>query len=171
MAALRACLKKHFLTNTLSAAQTQNLARATVFAGARGVEDFAKAAGGGQHPKNAHRDLMRAMLKGAVPPDPYFASVPVHCKQTNQRQLADMAFMLPHEVLCQLVEKNGSCRDFQPVEGHLLEEVRRWATTMGVPADVVIPLGLHGDGVPFAAKMRDSLEQFSWNCAAHPGAS
>ena len=34
----------------------------------------------------------------------------------------------------------------------------------------IIPLGLHGDGVPFAAKMRDSLAQLSWNLAADPSA-
>ena len=34
----------------------------------------------------------------------------------------------------------------------------------------IIPLGLHGDGVPFAAKMRDSLEQLSWSLAADPAA-
>ena len=34
----------------------------------------------------------------------------------------------------------------------------------------IIPLGLHGDGVPFAAKMRDSLEQLYWSLAADPAA-
>ncbi len=34
----------------------------------------------------------------------------------------------------------------------------------------IIPLGLHGDGVPFAAKTRDSLEQLSWSLAADPAA-
>ena len=34
----------------------------------------------------------------------------------------------------------------------------------------IIPLGVHGDGVPFATEMRDSLEQLSWNLAADPAA-
>ena len=35
----------------------------------------------------------------------------------------------------------------------------------------IIPLGLHGDGVPFATKMRDSLEHLSWSLAVDPTAS
>ena len=34
---------------------------------------------------------------------------------------------------------------------------------MEVDLQKMIPMGIHGDGVPFAAKMRDSLECISWN--------
>ena len=29
--------------------------------------------------------------------------------------------------------------------------------------DRLVPIGVHADGVPFKAKMRDSLDQISWN--------
>jgi hypothetical protein len=40
----------------------------------------------------------------------------------------------------------------------------------GIDMNMIIGLGLHGDGVPFAAKMRDSLEQLSWSLVADPSA-
>jgi len=39
---------------------------------------------------------------------------------------------------------------------------------MQVDRSKMIPLGIHGDGVPFAAKMRDSLECISWNILTDP---
>ena len=40
--------------------------------------------------------------------------------------------------------------------------------TFSTDPSSTLPIGLHGDGAPFQAKMRDSLEQFSWNLPAHP---
>ena len=39
-----------------------------------------------------------------------------------------------------------------------------------VDQSMVVPIGLYGDGVPCKAKMRDSLEQFSWSFCCQPQA-
>ena len=55
-------------------------------------------------------------------------------------------------------------------EPQLKATATEWAEMFQHSMNKIMPLGLHGDGVPFAAKMRDYLEQLSWSLAADPAA-
>jgi len=115
------------------------------------------------------------MLKNCPWPDVYWADIPVVDPATEEAHIVSFPFLLPHEVMDHMhsvhadkfqelivSEQNGS---------HLLPLVADFAAEMKLPAHKVVPIGLHGDGVPFAAKMRDSLEQFSWNFCTRPSSA
>ena len=91
--------------------------------------------------KNASRNMLRACLKDCNAPELYFSGVRV--KDANVvgggSRVAQVAFMLAHELLPCMVGKGN------------------------VQEDGTCAIGLHGDGAPFAAKMKDSIEQFSWS--------
>jgi hypothetical protein len=88
----------------------------------------------------------------------------------------DFPFLLPHEVLHHLLKANGRQRMSEfcinpDVDDPLSAIVKEVAHKLNLPAANIIPIGLHGDGAPFATKMKDSLEQFSWNLCAQPTSS
>ena len=82
----------------------------------------------------------------------------------------DMPCLLPHEMLPSILDK-ATDQQRQKWRNHPTRsaEVRRFCAEFGTPVDGTYPIGLHGDGVPFKAKMTDSIEQFSWSFAADPG--
>ena len=152
-----------FLTNKLSALQGHDVFFSGQNAGAKGVEKLAAAGAHGKHPKNLCRDLTRTLLKGIDWPKAYWATIPVKNTEDGSIVWIDFPFMLPHEVLHHLLKKNGLARLLEFTDEKL---VREFCEAMGCDPAFILPLGLHGDGAPFAAKMRDSLEQFSWNLVA-----
>ena len=165
-------LGKYFLTNVLSARQAHELASSSVASSALGVDALSKAGAHGKHPGNMCRDLLRTLLQGCSWPEPYWAQVLVRDKGSGTDTLVDFPVLLPHEFFDNLVKANKEKLElFKASVDHapeLLPLVQEFAFAFGVDAAKVIPLGLHGDGVPFAAKMTDSLEQLSWNFCAQP---
>jgi len=105
-------------------------------------------------------------------PRPYWFQVPVLNKRTGLQDNANLPCILPHELFARIVESNPEQVPrllAGPDNGnHLLPFVQEWSRAFDVPVDQVVPVGLHGDGVPFAAKMRDSLEQLVWNFCTQP---
>ena len=170
IADLKPMIKDLFLKNKLSAKETIQLAMSSQHAGAVGVGDLAAAAGKlKKNWKNAHRDLLRKLLKSCELPQPYYGKVRVKNLQTLETETVYMPVLLPHEVLQSIACSATS------------EELELWATSSEFESDViafaaewncsasdVFVLGLHGDGVPFKAKMEDSLEQLSWSFASDP---
>lgn len=158
-----------FLTNKLSALHSHSVVFSGTHAGAQGAEDLAKAGAGGKHPQNLSRDLTRTLLKQAKWPKEYMAAVPIK-NDKGEMVLVDMPFLLPHEVFRHLLQTSkGKLLEFLSQGNPYLEQlVREFCEKFNLSMDLVIPIGLHGDGAPFAAKMRDSLEQFSWSFAAEP---
>ena len=118
-----------------------------------------------QSKKNAHRDLMRKIMRGCTYPDEYWAYVPVFNKGSQEVEEVPLPALLPHEALAHFIENDGTLlKSWATNPGHtIFHHVQRWCESMGVDMSKMIPLGIHGDGVPFAAKMRDSLECISWN--------
>ncbi len=56
-----------------------------------------------------------------------------------------------------------------PTSGQrMARAVGEWCAQLGLENEAVVILGMYGDGVPFKAKMRDSLEQFSWSFCCQP---
>ena len=88
-----------FLNNTLSGPATQQVAAGASRAGATGVAYLAKAGAGGTLAKNAHRDILRSLLRDSEAPPIYTAAVKMHDHHRNMDVLADLPFLLPHEVL------------------------------------------------------------------------
>ena len=163
---LRAAVRDLFLSNTISAVDAAKLARAGKASGATDVTDLAAAGGSGNN-RNTRRDLMRSLLRGCKMPPLYEAKVPLWFE--GQAKLYDFPMLLPHEVLAHL----------KMVSPHLLEEARPAAAAMPELLAVVssleaklatgpglIPLGLHGDVVPYTKSQ--SLEALSWNLPAKP---
>ena len=168
----KSVLRDFFLRNRLSARETFRLASSSTHSGARGVEQFARAGAGGKFPGNLARDIMRAVRKGVKWPSPYWVSVPIKDKDCTM-SLESVPVLLPHETFNFILEHTPDERHpsfLASRDSFLRPLVAEWAAEMEVDPDLVCPLGLHGDGVPFAAKMRDTLEQLSWNfCTNHSG--
>ena len=158
-----------FLSNRLSALESHDLAAAATEAGAVGSQDLAKCGTSGKHPQNMHRDLLRALLKDVEWPSEYFADVPVLDPDTLEESIVSMPFSLPHEAVKHMVDKHGDkvlslfqAKSDTPLHRLMQEQCQK----LNISQNECIALGLHGDGTPFAAKMRDSLEQFSYNFPA-----
>ena len=156
------------LTNKLSALQIHDVAHSGQIAGAGGVEDLSKAGAYGTNPKNLSRDMTKALLKGIDWPEAYWASIPVKNPDDNSIVWIDFPFMLPHEVLHHLLLKNGLAKLPEFYDAKL---IREFCEATGCDPSITLPIGLHGDFAPFAAKMRDTLEQFSWNLIADSSSS
>jgi hypothetical protein len=72
-----------------------------------------------------------------------------------------------------IAQTNPEKMDFDAAniqEPQLKATATEWAAMFGIDMNMIIVLGLHGGGVPFATKMRDSLEQLSWSLVADPSA-
>ena len=154
-AKLRKTLATFFLSNKLSAVETKELASAATEAGAAGSADLGKST----DETNIHRDMLRSFLKDSTWPLEYWAPVEVLDPETNQLQTIDFPFLLPHEVLHHL---HNSCKDSllsytadpnSPLGG----VVRDSCSRTGLDPTTVLPVGLHGDGAPFAAKVKIHL--------------
>ncbi len=165
---LRQVIKELFLLNDISGPKASRLARAGAKSGADGVKDLSAAGGEGKHPKNYHRDIMRNLLRDCRLPSLYFAKVPL--SMDGQVLEQDFPFLLPHEMLVVLANQCPS--ELATAKGdpdstpELCAIVRRTEVELGLSVGSLIPLGLHGDGVPYSK--RQSLEALSWNLPGKP---
>ena len=164
---LREIVGNFFLSNKISAKDCHELSAGATLDGASGVEDFAKAGASGTQPGNLHRDILRKMLKDCTWPKEYFAEISVKTDTGGTEQIS-FPFLLPHEMFRQLILANGNKMNEFLGGGHTTTLVQEFCEKFQLGFDKVIPLGLHGDGAPFAAKMKDSLEQLSWSFASDP---
>ena len=88
--------------------------------------------------------------------------------------MASIRFLLPPEVMKVIAQTN-----LEKMEAFVAANIQKpqlnatatgWATMFGLCMNMIIVLGLHGDGVPFATEMRDSPEQLYWSLVADPSA-
>ena len=79
--------------------------------------------------------------------------------------MASIPLLMPHEMLEAIAQANP-----ETIEAFLAANIQEpqlkatatgWADMFQKSMNQIIPLGLHGDGVPFAAKLRYCLEQLS----------
>ena len=163
--AFRANISEVYLRNKLSAKDTADLVRNAQRSSCRSVGDLAKAGAHGTRPNNFQRDLTRTLLRSSTSPTPYYAEIPVNDRKTRQPTTAWLPFLLVHEMLFSIVKDSGDLihemSSFEP--GSAFAKAKEgFIKKFGVPADaILLPLGFHGDGVPFQVK--NSLECFSWN--------
>jgi len=86
-------------------------------------------------------------------------------KGTGEEEVHDCPVLLPHEVLGWYIQNNDNRLALWTAkpEHSIFRAARAWCDSFEVDLMKFIPLGVHGDGVPFASKMRDSLECISYN--------
>ena len=145
-----------FLANTLSAQKLHTLASSSAASGAQGLQDLVAAGGHGTAPRNLARDVLRTCTRSSPWPAPYFANIPVMNKATRQESMASIPFLLPHEMLEVIAQTNPEKMEAFVAaniqEPQLKATATEWAAMFGIDMNMIIVLGLHGDGVPFAAK-------------------
>ena len=159
------------MENSVPGTTTQTIFQKASGAGARGIEDLAKCGASGKHKGNVHRDLKRKIMKECTFTGEYWAYVPILNKATQEVEEVPMPVLLPHEVLANFIENDQTLLETWAAtsgQGAVFGQVYGWCAKMEVDQSKMIPLGIHGDGVPFAAKMRDSLECISWNILTDP---
>ena len=150
-------------SNTVSGKRTQGILND---AAASGLGSFRQLVGKvGKHSK---RNLTRKLLKNKKWPALYYAHVRVQDKKTNQIVKKKMGFLLPHEIIKIVAEYNHIVYDQSNLSEENKAHVQLAATTWGVSADNIIPLGLWIDGTPCNWDRSDSLESVVLN---FPGAA
>ena len=98
-------------------------------------------------------------MKGCTLPNHYEVVVPLLCKEPMEEEYHVFLVLLPHELLAPFVKEDPDLL----VAWNVHRAAFDWCQKFQVEPCKMLPLGLHGDGVPFAAKMRDSLECLSWS--------
>jgi len=163
-------LTTHFLVNKLGAQDVQRLASLAQQDGASGVTQLAKVGNQGNAPKNQARDIKRLALKSCQVPKPYMVNVPVQCKMERKQVNVDHPVLLPHEVLEHLVNQGvftvEEVADLSSREDQTLSDQKNaFCAQFDLNDKVTIPLGFHGDGVPFqkSSHKHASTEVYSWN--------
>ena len=151
--------KKLFLANKLSAQEAQKLLQKSQKAGAQGPS--LKAQHGNVH--NAMRLMMNHCKKTCTWPDFYWAEVKVKDLKTQGVQTIWLPFLLPHEWLHFFFKHPLAWQEVKPETGSRHEQhVTKIA--QGMPVTGIVPLGLHGDGVPIQGTLNEeTLDTLSLN--------
>ena len=156
-----------YLRNKLSAKDTTGLIRSAYKDGVSGVDDMATV---GVNEKNASRDLLRKFQKSIKSPEPYFAEIPVRDRTSGKRTMVMYPFLLVHELLCHIVLAFGfGFKDLCefPIGSGSAKIKDQFKKNHNIPNDdLLVPIALFGDGVPFQKKM--SMEVFHWSVCSVP---
>ena len=148
-------LQELFIKHKLSANTVQKTADFSTKAGAAGVDKYVKAGKSGALKSNVHRDLVRSMKAGSSMPEPYFVATPVYDEDTNKTRMAWIPVLLMHEILFWLISIGRLsleliCGSSLPENSGQWSSASKFCTEQNIPFDSTIPIGFHGDGVPFA---------------------
>ena len=165
---LREVVRDLFLMNEISGETAHRLAASGHRSGASGVADLAVSGSSGSQKGNLARDILSKLTKTCTGPHLYFADIPVLDVETNTSKLVAFPFLLPHETIDHLFEDDNFKPAFVTAASHpaLYNVFEPMCKLVGLVPARVLPIGLHGDGVPFSNT--DSLEQLSWNFPAVP---
>ena len=163
---LRSRVANLFLSNTLSAEETSELARD---ARDSGVSSLRRLAEIGERRQDGHtrpRDIRRHLSKNSHWPPPYKFEAPVWDKQNQRQETTTLTCLLPHEVLYVMNEKSpegGGLTDLAHLQESEFQRHARAAADMGVAPESLAGLGIWGDGVPMTRNRNQSLEMLSFN--------
>ena len=146
-------LKKQFLLNKLPANTIQEIALLAQQGGAHHMRGLSKLGNNGNACKNISRDLMRASIQNISVPTPYMVTIPITLPKTKLAALVEHPVLLPSEILAWML-CNGkfslkeivNMQEAQPVMHNRLQDKCK---KFHLPETSTIPIGLHGDGVPF----------------------
>ena len=162
-------LATKFSTNKASATEAQEDAALSMAAGAQGVQGIARIGNSGRAVKNCSRDLRRLMQKDCTAPLPYLVTIPITDPKKNQIYNVDHPVLLPHEMMEYIIQTGTATveelANVDPRQDQNLQTHKRaFCATHGVPARTCIPIGFHGDGVPFqkSTHKNSNTEVYSW---------
>ena len=164
----RCKLREFFLANKLSAKDTFELASTCRQEVISSAADLANVGAHGRAPQNYARDLMRRFLAGCKMPDVFSWPLPVWNPDAKKEEPVEHPFLLPHELLHSIVQKEV-LNVFQltdPGHSQIRKLLQKECQHLSIPESNTLAIGLHGDGVPYTKK--DSIEIISWNFLSHP---
>ena len=157
-------LKRHvetlFLENKLSGQETDELATNI----GQCVGDFQSS---GSTAKNAARDWMRKCLKKSGWPPVYVAEITTWDGKLQTQRLSQVAFMLPHEIVFNLLKRN-SVETLCQTEGSTQSVKDHVDKACKCLKGSVIPLGLWSDATPMNWDRSESLELILINLPGIP---
>ena len=116
-------------------------------------------------PANASRTLMRKFKKEGTWPTLYWAQIRVKSLKDNGTHKLWHPFLLPHEWIAKYCYDPLSSNDLKPLPSskHAVH-ISQVCQQSGMPEEGIIPVGLHGDGVPIQGTLNEqSLECFTVN--------
>ncbi len=161
---LRIDIEDLFLTNAASAGRSQSLFQnAQRLASKANDHDVVlRKLSTKSRTKNLNRDYTRILMKGSSWPSIYYAEVRVwNCKRNRTDKIL-LPFVLPHEIVHQLEAKAMSTEALLNVNGLSGDAMRHLEEVcLKSNLDMVLPLGLWGDGVPCNYDRSQSLEVFT----------
>ena len=105
-------------------------------------------------------------MKGCASPNHCEVVAPLLSKETMREECHVCPVLLPHELLAHFVKEGPDLLvawSAKPRGSVIHCAAFDWCQKFQAEPSKMLRLGLHGDGVPFAAKMRDSLECLNWN--------
>ena len=163
---LRSRVANLFLSNTLSAEETSELARDARDSGVSSLRRLAEIGERRQDGLARTRDIRRHLSKNSHWPPPYKFEAPVWDKQNQRQETTTLTCLLPHEVLYVMNEKSpegGGLTDLAHLQESEFQRRARAAADMGVAPESLAGLGIWGDGVPMTRNRNQSLEMLSFN--------
>ena len=158
---LRDVTKGFFLENKLSARDIAKMSRGGLNSGAEDVGDLARSGARGRQPQNCARDLMRKFLKETDMPPLFWHNVQIWNADSHQPEQVEIPFLLPHQVLASVGDRWNLLGLNEATAPQIWNQFATQCGKLDLDPSCTVPLGLHGDGVPFTKK--HSLELLSWN--------
>jgi hypothetical protein len=157
-----------FLANKLSAKDVQAIQHANYHEGNDHAWEWAKIGNWGHTPNHFARDLMKSLLRGVQMPEIFLWPIPIWNPDAKQNEIVEIPFLLPHEVIHYMVKKQGIAKYIlsETGGGTYDDFTRSLFSRAGMDDSETIPIGLHGDGVPYTKS--DSIEIISWNYLSMP---
>ena len=159
-----------FVANKLSATDTQTLSDLSSSAGAKGVHDFARCGNKFSTPGSTERDLLRNMKASVDMPEPYYAEILCRDPDTNRNRVPMMMpVLLLHEIMFWIISSGRALLKYVnasllPKESGRFNHMSKFCESHNIPIEQMIPIGMHGDGVPFQKKQ--TVEVMSWDMIA-----
>ena len=169
-------LTELYKKNRLSASETQDLLQKARNVGLEfknpvkgcNKQDFEEKPEEGTetHNKNAARTLIRYLRKHSLWGALYWAKVPVNNPKTKQVEECSLPFLLPHEWLADYLRQPGAFEEAMPETGtYESQELAKVCKAWRNPENSMLPLGLHGDGVPIQGRMNQSTLDLNLPCS------
>ena len=117
--------------------------------------------------KNASITLKRFMWKKKRWGHFYWCQIPMWSPKTKSISLEWLPFLLPHEWLTDYMYQKGAKEEAMPEKGTCTSQRSAEATkAWKEPLDTMIPVGLHGDGVPIQGMHQSTLDFWTLNLPA-----
>lgn len=151
------------MSNDLSGSRAQSLFQDALAAGAAHVADLAAVGSSGKHRGNAHRDLVRRLMKHSSWPKPYWAGIRVWDLKKQVEYTAALPFWLPHELVKALCVR-ASLPAFLCQEGLCAEtKANLERARQELQCEVLLATGLWGDSMPCNFDRSQSVQAFTLN--------